>query len=115
MYEIIKEGSVTSVRIEFDIDSEKNVGMMIEGLDEALKQSPGPIMVDLSSARIVNTYGVGQLLAYRKKFKEQGRDLRVRLGKGFIRDVFDTMLLSKLFDAEVPPEPVPEPPAPPAD
>ncbi len=97
----IKENSSgTVVVVQGDLDNEQAAKTFRDTLNEVLTSGHKHVVIDMSLVESINSYGIGKLLLFYKKFKDTGGDLRVCSLQGHVKEVFETLMLDRLFRIE---------------
>ena len=93
-------GERGSIFVSEDLDTEK-AGMALTAAFTLLyEKGIRKIDVDLSEVEIINSYGVGRLLACYRKLEDNNGKLCISGMKGFVKEVFRLLMLERLFAPE---------------
>lgn len=96
MFEITKNADLTVIRPGGDI-----VASVVENfkalLQDALRDSPGPLAIDLSGTSMIDSMGIGLLIAAHNTLGKSGEKLRLLNPNQDILTLFRTMRLDKHF------------------
>ncbi len=96
MFEIIKSDGLTIIKPEGDI-----VASVVEDLkalmQKALNDAEGPLAIDLSGAAMIDSMGIGLLIAAHNSLGKKGEKLRLLRPSKDILSLFRTMRLDKHF------------------
>ena len=55
------------------------------------------IVLDLGKIQLINSHGIGKILMFYKKFKDEGGQIYVAGLKGTIREIFESLLLLNII------------------
>ena len=90
-----RDGStVVAARGEVDVAT---APALRDGLEEALEQDIGAVVVDLTGVTFIDSTGLGVLIGARRRCMEAGRELRVVVPEPRILKVFEITGLTELF------------------
>lgn len=90
----------TIVIVQGDMDNENAAKTFRETMYELLTAGKKNAVIDLSLVESINSHGIGKLLLFYKKFKDAGGELRISSPKGHVKEVFETLMLDRLFKIE---------------
>ncbi len=97
----IKENSGrTVIVVNGDLDNEQAAKELRDALSEILTSGKKHAVIDMGLVESINSYGIGKLLLFYKKFKDVDGELRVCSLKGHVKEVFETLMLDRLFKIE---------------
>ena len=68
-----------------------------ETVDQAVKEAPGKIHVDLASVEYLDSSALGMLLMLRDKAKGAGKEVALANARGAVKQVIDIANFGKLF------------------
>jgi len=55
------------------------------------------IVLDMGEIQLINSHGIGKILMFYKKFKDEGGQIYVTRLKGTIREIFESLLLLNII------------------
>jgi len=55
------------------------------------------IILDLRKVKIMNSYGIGKILMFYKRFRESGGQIYLTPLQGSIKEIFEALMLDKLI------------------
>lgn len=97
----IREGNGrTVVVVQGDMDNEQAARVFRETMYELLTAGKRNAVIDMSRVESINSHGIGKLLLFYKKFKDAGGELRISSPQGHVKEVFETLMLDRLFKIE---------------
>ena len=88
------------VVVHGDMDNEDAAKKFRETMYEVLTSGKKEAIIDMNDVESINSHGIGKLLLFYKKFKDVGGDLRITSPHGHVKEVFETLMLDKLFKIE---------------
>ena len=97
---IRENSSGTVVIVQGDLDNEQAAKAFRDTLSELLTSGRKNTVIDMSCVESINSYGIGKLLLFYKKFRDAGGELRVCSLQGHVKEVFETLMLDRLFKIE---------------
>lgn len=90
----------TVVAVQGDMDNEQAARTFRETMYELLTSGKRNAVIDMSGVESINSHGIGKLLLFYKKFKDAGGELRISSPQGHVKEVFETLMLDRLFKIE---------------
>ncbi len=90
----------TVVVVQGDMDNEQAARTFRETMYELLSSGKKEAVIDMSMVDSINSHGIGKLLLFFKKFKDAGGELRISSPQGHVKEVFETLMLDRLFKIE---------------
>ena len=88
------------IRITSDLDTEVAGEALRAAFNDIYEQGKRTIVLDLSGAQIINSYGIGKVLMCYKRLKAVNGVLRVKPLIGFVKETFELLMLDKLLPEE---------------
>ena len=88
------------IRITSDLDTETAGEALRSAFNEVYDQGKRTIVLDLSGAQIINSYGVGRVLMVYKRLKAENGVLMVKPLDGFVKETFELLMLDKLLPVD---------------
>jgi len=86
--------TVISLTGRFDFNAHREFR---ETVDQAVKEAPGQIQVDLASVEYLDSSALGMLLMLRDKAKGAGKEVVLANPRGAVKQVIDIANFGKLF------------------
>jgi anti-anti-sigma factor len=83
-----------------DLDSEVAGEALRSAFNQMYEQGKRTIVLDLSGAQIINSYGIGKVLSCYQQLKAQRGVLMVKPLDGFIKETFELLMLDKLLPVD---------------
>ncbi len=99
MSEIIKEGDKVIVKPGIDVVASMANDFRTE-LHSVVQESPNEILIDLSGVEMVDSVGIGVIIATHNSINKAGGKLKVINVIKDIYSLFSTMRLNRHFDVE---------------
>ena len=94
------EGEKGYIRVTSDLDTETAGEALRSAFNEVYDQGKRTIVLDLSGAQIINSYGIGQVLMCYKRLKAENGVLMVKPLDGFVKETFELLMLDKLLPVD---------------
>lgn len=91
------EGEKAFIRVTSDLDTETAGEALRSAFNEVFEQGKRTIVLDLSGAQIINSYGIGKVLMCYKRLKAENGVLMVKPLDGFVKETFELLMLDKLL------------------
>lgn len=91
------KGEKAVIRIKGDLDTESAGEGLRKAFTSLFDQGKRTIVLDLSEVEIINSYGIGKILACYKKLKAESGILMVTPLNGFVKETFELLMLDKLL------------------
>ncbi len=88
------------IRITSDLDTEVAGEALRTAFNNIYEQGKRTIVLDLSGAQIINSYGIGKVLMCYKRLKAENGVLMVKPLNGFVKETFELLMLDKLLPEE---------------
>jgi anti-anti-sigma factor len=85
------------IHITGDLDSEVAGEALRSAFNEIYEKGTRTIVLDLSGAQIINSYGIGKVLSCYQQLKAQRGVLMVKPLEGFVKETFELLMLDKLL------------------
>ena len=96
--EIINEKGY--IRVTSDLDTEASGEALREAFNQVFDRGNRTIVLDLSGAQIINSYGIGKVLMCYKRMKAANGVLMVTPLQGFVKETFELLMLDKLLPTD---------------
>ena len=94
------EGEKGYIRVTSDLDTETAGEALRSAFNEVYDQGKRTIVLDLSGAQIINSYGIGKVLMFYKRLKAENGVLMVKPLDGFVKETFELLMLDKLLPVD---------------
>jgi anti-anti-sigma factor len=94
------EGEKGYIRVTSDLDTETAGEALRSAFNEVYDQGKRTIVLDLSGAQIINSYGIGKVLMCYKRLKAENGVLMVKPLDGFVKETFELLMLDKLLPVD---------------
>ena len=94
------EGEKGYIRVTSDLDTETAGEALRSAFNEVYDQGKRTIVLDLSGAQIINSYGIGKVLMCYKRLKAEKGVLMVKPLDGFVKETFELLMLDKLLPVD---------------
>ena len=94
------EGEKGYIRVTSDLDTETAGDALRSAFNEVYDQGKRTIVLDLSGAQIINSYGIGKVLMCYKRLKAENGVLMVKPLDGFVKETFELLMLDKLLPVD---------------
>ena len=88
------------IRITSDLDTEVAGEALRAAFNDIYEQGKRTIVLDLSGAQIINSYGIGKVLMCYKRLKAENGVLMVKPLNGVVKETFELLMLDKLLPEE---------------
>jgi anti-anti-sigma factor len=92
-----KEGEVSFIEVNSDLDNESSGEALRIAFNSLADRGNKTIVLDLDKVEIINSYGLGKILMCYKRLKVEDGVLMVTPLKGFLKEVFELLMLDSLF------------------
>lgn len=92
-----KEGDVSIIEVTADLDNENAGEALRIAFNGLADRGYKTIVLELDNVEIINSYGLGKILMCYKRLKVEEGVLMVTPLKGFVREVFELLMLDSLF------------------
>jgi anti-sigma B factor antagonist len=89
-------GSVTTLRIEGELDA-TTVPDFRPAIDTLVAQNPQQLTVDLSALRLIDSSGVGAIVALFKRLRETGGAMQITGLRGQPLAIFEVLRLNRVL------------------
>ena len=99
MSEIVRDGDMTVVRPGIDIVASMAEDFKRE-LISAINDNPGDFVIDLAGVEMVDSVGIGVIIATHNTLEQVGRSLKVINVSKDVFGLFSTMRLNRRFTIE---------------
>ncbi|ACN13552.1 predicted anti-sigma factor antagonist RsbV (Anti-anti-sigma-B factor) [Desulforapulum autotrophicum HRM2] len=99
MSEIVRDGDTTVVRPGIDIVASMAEDFKRE-LFSAINDNPGDLVIDLAGVEMVDSVGIGVIIATHNTLEQAGRTLKVINVSKDVFGLFSTMRLNRRFTIE---------------
>ncbi len=87
------------IDIKGDLDNIENSEKLKETLNKLfIEEGEKKIVLNLDDTCIINSYGIGKILMFHKKLREGGGSLYITPPKGFVKDLFSTLMLDTVLN-----------------
>jgi anti-anti-sigma factor len=93
-------GEKAYIRVTSDLDTELAGEALRSAFNQMYEQGKRTIILDLSGAQIVNSYGIGKVLSCYQKLKAEQGVLMVKPLDGFVKETFELLMLDKLLPVD---------------
>jgi anti-sigma B factor antagonist len=87
------------IKVTADLDSEQSGDALRRAFEKLEAEGKKTMILDLSDVRILNSYGIGKILICHQALKEKNGVLMVKRPTGFVKEVFELLMLDKLLPA----------------
>ena len=94
------EGEKGYIRVTSDLVTETAGEALRSAFNEVYDQGKRTIVLDLSGAQIINSYGIGKVLMCYKRLKAENGVLMVKPLDGFVKETFELLMLDKLLPVD---------------
>jgi anti-anti-sigma factor len=88
------------IHITSDLDTEVAGEALRSAFNDIYEQGKRTIILDLSGAQIINSYGIGKVLSCYQRLKADHGVLMVKPLDGFVKETFELLMLDKLLPVE---------------
>jgi anti-sigma B factor antagonist len=96
-YKVTAHGKSTVVRLECEFLDTQNAPALKYELKRLLEHEPRTVIVDFSSVQIVDSSGLGALLAAARVASRSGGQLRVAALRPQVQETFELARLTRVF------------------
>lgn len=96
-FNIRKNGDISFIEVTADLDNENSGEALRIAFNGLADRGHKKIVLDLDKVEIINSYGLGKILMCYKRLKVEDGVLMVKPLKGFVREVFELLMLDSLF------------------
>ncbi len=86
------------IDITEDLDTEAAGEALRIAFNDLVEKNKKYITLDMSKVEIINSYGIGKILICYKKLKEEGGKLTILSSQGFVKEIFELLMLDKLVE-----------------
>lgn len=83
-----------------DLDNEQAGEALRKAFNGLFNRGQRTIILDLNNVEIINSYGIGKILMCMRQLQAESGELRVKPLKGFVKDIFELLMLDSLFPVE---------------
>ena len=90
-------GDKAYISVTSDLDTETAGEALRSAFNEVYDQGKRTVVLDLSGAQIINSYGIGKVLMCYKRLKAENGVLMVKPLDGFVKETFELLMLDKLL------------------
>ncbi len=88
------------IKITSDLDTETAGEALRSAFNDIYDKGKRTIVLDLSGAQIINSYGIGKVLMCYKRLKADNGVLMVKPLQGFVKETFELLMLDKLLPVD---------------
>lgn len=92
-----KIGNRTILTVHEDIIDLKSGEEFKTALTNLYLKGEKQIVLDLGEIQLINSHGIGKILMFYKKFRDEGGQIYVTRLKGTIREIFESLLLLNII------------------
>lgn len=92
-----KIGGRVILKVHKDIVDMKSGEAFKAALTDIYLKGEKEIVLDFGDIQLINSHGIGKILMFYKKFREDGGHMYVTRLKGSIRDIFESLLLINII------------------
>ncbi len=92
-----KEGDISFIEVSADLDNENAGEALRIAFNGLADRGNKTIVLELDNVEIINSYGLGKILMCYQRLKVEEGVLMVTPLKGFVREVFELLMLDSLF------------------
>lgn len=86
------------VKIDSDLDTMELASNFKDALQQLYDEGENEVVLDLDNVRLINSNGIGKILMFHKRFADRGGHFYYKSPlKGVVKDLFETLLLTKLL------------------
>jgi anti-anti-sigma factor len=90
----------TVIVVRGNLDNEQSARIFRDTMYNLLTAGKKEAIIDMSKVESINSHGIGKLLLFYKKFKDVGGNLKISAPQGSVKEVFETLMLDRLFKIE---------------
>lgn len=95
-----RQGSKVYIRVNKDIIDMESAEEFKSALMESYANGDKDVVIDFSKSKMINSYGIGKILMFYKKFREIGGQIQVTKLSGFVKEAFETLMLDRIIKEE---------------
>ena len=86
------------VKVDSDLDTMELATNFKDALQKLYDEGENEVVLDLDNVRLINSNGIGKILMFHKRFADRGGQFYYKAPlKGVVKDLFETLLLTKLL------------------
>jgi len=86
------------VKVDCDLDTMELANDFKDVLQKLYDGGKSEVILDLDDVRLINSNGIGKILMFHKRFSDRGGQLCYKAPlRGVVKDLFETLLLTKLL------------------
>jgi anti-anti-sigma factor len=93
-------GDIAYIIVTSDLDTETAGEALRSAFNDVYEQGKRTVILDLSGAQIINSYGIGKVLMCYKRLKAENGVLMVKPLDGFVKETFELLMLDKLLPTD---------------
>ncbi|HMO18153.1 MAG TPA: STAS domain-containing protein [Oligoflexia bacterium] len=101
-FKVTNVGDVAIIELSTDLDNENAGDALRNAFNSLVERGQKNIVLDFDKVEIINSYGLGKVLLCQKKLQLENGVLMVKPLKGFVREVFEMLMLDPLFPKYTP-------------
>jgi len=88
----------TMLKVDCDLDTMELATDFKDALQKLYEEGESEVVLDLDDVRLINSNGIGKILMFHKRFADRGGQLYYKAPlRGVVKDLFETLLLTKLL------------------
>lgn len=97
-FPVRKENGYAIVDVSGDLDTLEKSEQLKETLNRLFQQdNENEIVVNLDKTNMINSYGIGKILMFHKRLKEDGGCLYITPPRGTVKEILETLMLDKVL------------------
>ncbi len=86
------------IKVDSDLDTMELATNFKDALQKLYDEGENEVVLDLDNVRLINSNGIGKILMFHKRFVDRGGQFYYKSPlKGVVKDLFETLLLTKLL------------------
>ncbi len=86
--------------VEGDLDNEVAGEALRKAFNKLYEAGERTVVLDLTKVDIINSFGIGKILACQKRLKAENGALMVKPLQGFVKETFELLMLDRLFPVD---------------
>ncbi len=94
------EGEKGIITLEGDLDNEQSGESLKQAFETVFERGKRTVVLDMEKVQIINSYGIGKVLACYKQLRENNGALYVRNSHGFVKDTLELLMLDQIIPNE---------------
>ena len=93
-------GDRAYIKVTADLNCEQAGEALTRCYNQIVEQGKKIVILDMDEVKIINSYGIGKVLMMYKRLKTEGGVLKVKPLKGFVKEIFELLMLDRLLEVE---------------